>query len=131
MTKIKLLAKLSFFVSFCLVFLNGCMYIKHYDELMRMKQLGDDQKQMQEYIWKQEELFEELKADIAASRLKAGASKKRILSRYGEPTICKEVKDKENITQTCFYRKPSAGIESEIIYLDFDAKGHLVSWQTK
>jgi len=115
--------------AFFLFFLPGCAYITHLDEAMFVKNLDDNQKQMQAQLAKEARLYKKLRGDIDNQRLKQLTQKRVVFSRYGKPPLCRPAEGQERIKETCIYRMPSGGLFTEIILLDFDSQDKLLSWQ--
>jgi len=117
------------FLSFILLFLSGCVYLTHFDDVMFLKGLEDNQKQMQAQLDKEEKLYDKLGADIHNGNLKTLTSKYEIVKVYGEPTLCKPAEGQTGIKETCVYRKQAGGLLTEIISLNLDGQGKLYSWK--
>lgn len=118
-----------FSLGLAVIFLPGCVYLSHFDETMRMKDLADNQQEMQAQLDRERDSFNKLKADIEKGSLKKLTRRRSVLYRYGEPASCRQSKAQSEIKETCFYRKPGGGLLSEIIELNFNAKDRLCSWQ--
>lgn len=127
--KNKIFSAAVFLLSFAVVFLPGCTYLSNLDEAMFLKNFDNNQKEMQAEIDKEEESFSQLKADIKQGRLPKARKKRRIFTDYGEPSLCKPAENKPGIKETCIYRKPTGGLEGELILLNFDARSRLASWE--
>ncbi|MDD5116581.1 MAG: hypothetical protein PHW98_05920 [Candidatus Omnitrophica bacterium] len=112
-----------------ILFISGCVYITHLDDVMFLKGMESNQKQMQAQMEKEEKLYEKLKTDIREGRLKALVRKDKVVRLYGEPTLCKPAEFSGGIKETCVYRKQTGGLITEIISLDFDGQDRLCSWQ--
>ena len=118
-------------IYFFILTLTGCSMITHHDELMRLKRLGDNQKQMQRYIKQQEKFFYKLRRDVKRNRLRKGTSKEKILVRYGEPILTKPIEDKADIKEIFLYRHPTEYFSTDLIYLYFDEGQCLSFWELK
>jgi len=129
MAKNKIFYIYVFSLSLAAILISGCVYLTHWDDAMFMKNLDDNQKQMQAELNKEEKLYNRLKADIDNGRLKKLTKKNRILRLYGEPALCKPTEGQEGIKETCIYRKPTGGLLTEMILLNLDAQDRLYSWQ--
>lgn len=108
------------------LFLSGCIYLTHLDETMFLNNLNSNQQEMNSTIKAEAEVYHKLKKDVVADRLKIGTQKKKIVSIYGEPAICKDAKEGLAL-KSCFYRNP-ADYSSGLIYLKFDENDRLYSW---
>lgn len=111
-----------------LIFLSGCAILEHKDQLLTLKSLGDDQARQKQFINRQENKFKLLLYDVNKGVLKKGATRKYILSRYGEPISIKEIKDDPLIWEQFAYRHPEQFFNSEKVYLFFDKNQALVEW---
>ena len=120
------------FKFFALVFLgifvfSGCSAISNMDKLLTLKSLGDDQQQMQNYVDKQNKLFQKLLADSKEDRLTYGMSQRKFLRIYGEPVI--SWKSKRGPAEDVFlYRHPMKYFNSDKVYIYFDSSQQLISY---
>lgn len=112
-----------------IVSLGGCTYITHYKQLMLLKRLGENQREIEEYLDTQEKLFYKLRDDVLNNRLTKALPNKKILSVYGEPIFCRSLESEDKIKETCFYRHPTHYFSSDKIYLNFDINQRLDSWE--
>ena len=112
--------------------LCGCAKLAHLNELLTLKSVSDNQRQIQIYLEKQEKGFTKLKDDIKNNRLKQGQFKRSIISKYSEPVLI-EKPEPENagIKEILLYRHPTNYFKSDRVYLYFDESGRLVSWELK
>jgi hypothetical protein len=131
MVKNKIFYRWIFSLSFAAIFFSGCVYLTHMDEALFMKDLDDNQKQMQAELDKEARLYNKLKADIDSGRLKKLTKKNRIFRIYGEPALCKLAEGQSGVKETCIYRKPTGGLLTEVILLNLDDQERLYSWQVQ
>ena len=117
------------YLSLAVIFLPGCVYVTHFDQAMFLKGLDNNQKEMQAELNREQELYNNLKADIDNGRLHKSMQKRKIFRLYGEPTICKPAEGQSSIKETCVYRNPAGGLLAQIILLNLDAQGRLSSWE--
>lgn len=117
-------------VYFLLFFFCGCVSLGSYSSLMNIKKLGNNRKQIEEYLSNQERLFENLKEDIVAKRLKRDISREEVIETYGEPVLSKRSQD-DGIAYYLLYRHPTKYFSSDFIYLYFDNTERLSSWLVK
>jgi hypothetical protein len=114
--------------SFFLVFLGGCTFFTHYDELMTLKRMGDNQAQITKYLDKQKALFLKLLDDAKFNRLEKGSSRKTILTRYGEPIYVRQDSETEG-SEVYVYRHPTEYFSSDLVNLYFNKNKKLTKWQ--
>jgi len=129
MAKKRILYPAIFYLGIAVVFLPGCVYLTHFKEVMFVKSLEANQKEMQAELDKEDKLYVKLRADIDNLRLDRLAQKHGIFHRYGEPVLCRPAELPGGMNETCIYRKPAGGLLTEIILLNFDIQGRLLSWQ--
>lgn len=117
------------FLSLTLIFLSGCVYMRHMDDVMFLKGLESSQKEMQAELVREERLYTRLKKDIDRGYLKKQLRKGYILARYGKPALCRPVEGRADTKETWIYRQPSGGVLAQIILLNFDPQDKLNFWQ--
>ncbi len=101
----------------------------HYEQLMLLKRLGDSKYELEDYIREQRNSFSKLRDDIKNNRLKKGVSKREILSIYGEPVFRKDIANAADVKKIWLYRRPLQYFSTDMIYLKFDKKQNLCSWE--
>ncbi|MDD5408967.1 MAG: hypothetical protein PHC71_02620 [Candidatus Omnitrophica bacterium] len=111
------------------IFISGCVYLTHFHEAMFVKNLEDNRKEMQVQLDEEAKLYNNLRADITNGRLAKLTQKQAIFHLYGEPSLCRPAEGLAGSKETCIYRKPSGGLFTEIILLNFDARDRLNSCQ--
>jgi uncharacterized protein YehS (DUF1456 family) len=116
---------------FFILGISGCAAMNNLDELMALKSVADSQKDIEEYLKKQESGFKKLLDDIKSNRLKQGVSKKYILETYAEPVLTKKDTQDKAIQEILLYRYPTQYFKSERIYLYLDKDFRLSKWQLK
>lgn len=122
------MSKKIFLLFLFVVFLSGCSVLRHKDQLLTLKRLGDDQAQQEKFLLLQEKKFKLLLSDIDKDRLRKGTTRKKVLSRYGEPIAFKEIKDDPLLSEHMVYRHPEEFFGSEKVYLFFDKDSNLANW---
>jgi len=129
MIKNRIFYTCAFSLSLAVIFISGCAYLTHLDEVIFLKGLENNQKQMQAELAKEEKLYNKLKADIDNRRLKKLTQKRTIIHLYGEAVLCKPAEGANSFKESCIYRKPTGGMFGEIILLNLDAQDRLYSWE--
>jgi len=109
--------------------LGGCTYITHYGQISLLKKFESNQCEIDSYLKRQQEFFYKLIGDVKNNRLKKGIAKKDVLSLYGKPIFCKNVKDSLEIIERCLYRPAVEYFNTDRIYLNFDKDRNLYSWE--
>lgn len=107
----------------------GCLSISKYKAISNLKRYGDSQKEIENYIKKQAEAFGRLKQDCTSGQLKKGTSQHKIISLYGEPILSKPIPNDENLKELLLYRHPTQYFSTDKIYLYFDQRNNLYSWE--
>lgn len=121
-------------ILFCLavLMLCGCAKLAHLDELLTLKNVSDNQRQIQIYLEKQEKGFTRLKDDIKNDRLTLGQFKRSIIDKYSEPVLIEKPEPESvGIKEILLYRHPTNYFKSDRIYLYFDENCRLASWELK
>ncbi|MFA5271700.1 MAG: hypothetical protein WC412_05100 [Candidatus Omnitrophota bacterium] len=114
-----------------LVLASGCATVEHLDELFTLKNVSDNQRDIDIYLKKQEKGFSRLLDDIKNNRLLRGKSKRLIIEDYSEPVLVKKVEAEDNIIEVLLYRKPTEYFSSDRVYLYINNKGKLAYWELK
>ena len=96
-----------------IVVLGGCA---KYQGVMTLKNYAAGQRQIQDYVRAQEELFLKLKQDFNDNKLEKGMPQSEITSIYGEPILSRSIDNKE----VFLYRHPTEYFDTDRIYLYFD-----------
>jgi hypothetical protein len=104
---------------------GGCSFIGRSQELMFLKQMADNQSEIEKYVQKQEQGFDILRSDIENNRLQKGTAKEEIVSRYGDPVYCTDSPAATDCRQACLYRYPTRFFSSDKAYLYFDREQNL------
>jgi len=112
------------------------------ERVLLLKRLGSSQKEMENYIARQERGFLRLKHDIQGNRLQKGMSRQAIIKRYGEPVFCDPTESGTpthpiasgaaadlEIAQGCLYRAPTEYFFADKVYLYFNRQELLHSWK--
>jgi len=107
---------------------GGCSVIRNADELRTLKRLRDNEIEIQRYINEHEKAFSKLREEVINERLKQGTSKRSILSQFGDPIFCRNVRGQAPGQQYCLYRRPVKFFNTDMIYLYFDSEEKLQSW---
>lgn len=111
--------------------LAGCALLTHREQITALKSLGEEQRELEKYVHRQERLIYKLKSDIQNQSLVKGTSKAKILSLYGEPVYCKGSHDSGSPQETCLYRHPTRFFSGDRIFLEFDQDQNLSFWEVK
>ncbi len=115
-----------------IVLLCGCAKLAHLNELLTLKSLSDDQRQIEIYLKKQERGFKRLCDDVKNNRLKKGELKRAVISKYSEPVLTKEAgPENTGVKEILLYRHPTDYFKSDRIYLYFDGANRLLLWEMK
>ncbi len=107
-------------------FINGCTVVKYSDQLLTLKNIGDSQRQINQYIENQKELFALLLYDIHNDLIAADLTEADIKSRYGDPVMSAET---SSGTKRLLYRHPTEYYTSDRVYFYIDSAGTLIRWE--
>lgn len=110
--------------------LIGCG-LKHVDELLVLKQYGDEADALDELVDVYEAQFEVLRDDVDQGKLPVGTDQSSIRERYGEPTYVQPSERPQEASVMWMYRRPVHYFESDQILLYFNREGKLVSHQVQ
>lgn len=105
--------------------------MEHLDELLTLKNVSDNQRDMDIYLKKQIKGFKKLLDDIKNDRLRKGESKNSIISTYYDPILTKQVGESKDIREVLLYRHPTEYFNSDRVYLYINNKGRLAYWEVK
>ena len=101
------------------------------ERVLLLKRFASSQKEMENYIARQEKGFLRLKQDIQRNLLQKGMSRQAVTKRYGEPVFCDcpESPTDLEIAQSCLYRAPTEYFSADKVYLYFNRQEFLHSWK--
>jgi hypothetical protein len=122
-------ARILVFVCCAAMLSGGCVLIDHAQDIVFLKQMADNQSDIEKYVRKQELGFDILRNDIENNRLQKGTAKEEIVSRYGDPVYCIDSADASVCRQMCLYRYPTRFFSSDKVSLYFDEKQSLRCWE--
>ena len=106
---------------------GGCAKLEHMDQLLTLQDLSREKDRMDTYVEAHDKRFKALVEAYQNQTLGRYKNKNRILRKFGEP-VYKDQVDKEGRSLDLWvYRYAVKYIDSDKVYLYFDAKGDLVS----
>jgi len=109
------------------VILTGCAA----QGIMTLQRLNISQQEFKEEVEEQKKSFFLLEDDFKNNRLKSGMTKEEILTKYGKPVFSRAVNDTTEKKEVLVYRHPTEYFSSDLIYLYFNQKQRLCSWELK
>ena len=109
-----------------LVFFSGCAKVQHLDQLLTLKDLADEQTQLNQYVKEQNQKFELMVDEIKADTLDQYADKNEIIKTFGKPVYVNNVTEEDQELEAWLYRYATEFFGVEKIYLYFDHDGNLV-----
>ncbi|MFH1318912.1 MAG: hypothetical protein ABIH71_07845 [Candidatus Omnitrophota bacterium] len=109
--------------------LTGCSAIGHRRQLLALKKVGANQKNIERYIEKQESSFYVLLEVVKNKGLEVGVTKQAVINSYGDPVLSREIKDDTVVLEELLYRHPTRYFTSDRIYMYFDDKEKLTRWE--
>ncbi len=102
----------------CIFFMAGCS-----QAIRTLQGLGVEKDAQTAQVEQQNIKFGFLLNDIKRDRLKPGASRERIIARYGRPVLEEALSEQDKTV--LLYRKPTQFFDTEKIYLVFDKNNNL------
>ena len=114
-----------YLLSFLLIFSVGCSPIKHLDQLLILKNMGEEQEEIDKYVEQQNAIFEAMLAQYHEDEFKSFSTQASILSEFGKPIMERNTMMGGASYTEWFYRYPVKFFASDKIYLYFDKKGNL------
>tara|TARA_Y100000031_G_C8091521_1_gene324368 strand:+ start:329 stop:715 length:387 start_codon:yes stop_codon:yes gene_type:complete len=104
---------------------SGCAKV---EGLLKLKRLGDNQAQIERYLYKQLKLFEKLVEDINNSELKAGISRRNFIRSYGDPVLSR-IDKADPDSEILLYRHPTEYFKTDKVYAYFSKSKELIRWE--
>jgi len=118
-------------VSFVIVFFaSGCAIFSKAEGLMRLKRYSDGQAEIERYVDKQADLFDQLVSDLEDGKLETGTSRKQFIRSYGDPVLANPVKNASG-EEVLLYRHPLKYFNTDRVYAYFDSSQKLIRWEYK
>lgn len=111
------------------ILILGLFLVSCSQNLKLLLQINEEDKAFQKQLKLQEKGFSLLLKDLEGNRIKVGALKKDIITRYGEP-ILEQSSQEQPETQKLLYRYPTKYFDSPKVYLYFDSNQALTGWDT-
>jgi hypothetical protein len=108
-----------------LIVLSGCAKATHLDQLLTLKGLADEQREMNRYIEEQDQRFKLMLDEVQAGTIGQYLNKKRVLRAFGDPIFVKNVERDGRELESWMYRYSTQFFDSEKIYLYFDPEDNL------
>jgi len=96
------------------------------DQLLTLKNLADEQGQLNDYIKEQDQKFERLVDEIRMGQLDHYADKSEIVKVFGDPIYVRTVVKNGQELESWLYRYSTEFFGAEKVYLYFDRSGELV-----
>ena len=109
----------------CLLF-SGCANVRHLDQLLTLKDLADEQAQLNAYVQEQDRNFELMLEEAKAGTLQQYSNKRTIQREFGDPVYARNVMEDDQQWESWLYRYATQYFGVEKIYLYFDLEGNLV-----
>lgn len=109
----------------CLL-LSGCSKVSHLDQLLTLKDLADEQEELNKYIDQQDKNFDRMLEEVKAGTLDQYSNKQKILRTFGEPVFARDVIEEGHGLESWLYRYTTQYFGTEKVYLYFDSEGNLV-----
>ncbi|MBP9854394.1 MAG: hypothetical protein KBD53_05975 [Candidatus Omnitrophica bacterium] len=111
------------------VFYSGCTKLGYAPEIVTLQKLSHTQEITDKYVDHQEELFKEMKVEIANGQFDQYKNSTQIEKKFGEPAFVKPLESEDDNKEMWIYRRPVNYSDSDKVYLYFDGKGQLLSYK--
>ncbi|MCB9772458.1 MAG: hypothetical protein H6754_07910 [Candidatus Omnitrophica bacterium] len=123
MTKLFLILLLFFAVSS-----TGCAKVAHMQELLRLKGYSEEKDRQELLVENQNKRFERLLAAVKSNQLENFPDQRSIWMSFGEPVFEKKITLAQTPYTVWMYRYSTKFFGSEKVYLYFDEKRNLSSF---
>lgn len=107
---------------------SGCSLFSNLDGALRLKSYSDNKDQQEAFVKAQDKNFDRLLAQVKGSGLGKYPDKKSILRTFGKPVFALSVRKDDVDYQVWLYRHSTKFFGTEKIYLYFDVKGKLKTY---
>ena len=107
---------------------SGCAKIAHLDELLRLKNYSAEKEREKKFVEGQDKNFERLLAAVKGQGLGRYPDQKSILKEFGEPVFGRKTVKADIPCEVWLYRYATQYFGSDKVYLYFDQKGKLKSY---
>lgn len=128
MTRLKRARWLGKFLGAAIVLLGaaaGCTKVSYLPELLTLKEFADTQQSTDVFVEQSREKFKNLVKAVQDDTIKNFSDKTAVLRAFGEPILLKDIQQ-ENATESWLYRDPVVYLNTDQVYLLFDAQGKLL-----
>lgn len=117
-------------ITICLILvpLSGCSKIAHLDQLLRLKGYSDNKDQQEDFVKSQNQNFEKLLTAVRQNDVARYQDKRGVLKAFGTPVFSRYLVINGRSYEVWLYRYTTQFFGSEKVYLYFDLKGKLHSY---
>ncbi|MCR4338110.1 MAG: hypothetical protein NUV91_09935 [Candidatus Omnitrophica bacterium] len=112
-----------------LPFLTGCAKIAHMQELLRLKSYSENKDLQAKSVEKQNQNFEKLLAAVQEDPPHQYSTERKFRREFGRPIFIKQKEKDGEIYNIWLYRYSTKFFNAEKVYVSFNQKGKLVSWE--
>ena len=118
-----------FFLLLLVVALGGCAKLAHLDELLTLQELSIDQDQQAKFMEQQEAGFQRILKVAERNNFEQFPTREEFQKNFGPPVLARPVSRGETIWEQWLYCRPTEVLNSNRVYVYFDAEGKLQDWQ--
>ena len=111
------------------VWFSGCGVLTHWDQLMTLQAMSENQTQQQKYVEAQDKNFKKLLEAIVSENFKADFPDQESFKKaFGDPVFTEKITKSGQTLEEWLYRFAVKFKDSEKVYLYFDASGNLTDF---
>lgn len=108
---------------------SGCAKVAQLQELLTLKGYSDEKVAEEKYIKAQDRKFEKLMAAVQGGTIKKYAKAAAVLKTFGDPVFIRPAVKDGAKCEEWLYRYTIKYFDSPKVYLYFDSKGKILSWE--
>lgn len=114
-------------IAVCVILFSGCAKLSKMNELLRLKELSDEQIAMEKSVEKDDALFDLLLNDFKEGKLEKGETVRNLVDKYGWPILERSASEGSNVEEW-IYRYSLDFFGSPKVYL-YIQDGKLTDWK--
>ncbi len=111
------------------LFLSSCTKLKYLPQLLTLKDLANEQEQLNQHVEEADKKFQNLLQAIKTDTIRVYANQKGIIEAFGDPVLIEDVVGHTKASVEWMYRYSTQFFTSEKVYLYFDSSKNLIEWE--